>query len=153
MTSLSNDNKTIHFTDAIETDFAAGGSEDIMSGWVAQEFNVTAEAGRGEYGKTFLTNNVESWLQGDPTPSELSEERGVSLRVSSSLQDGAVPSAELDSQRLDLHWGSFRAALKATTINGTCGAFFWVRPLFITGTQRSYRFWTDGSTSLNLTED
>jgi hypothetical protein len=131
MTSISNVHETIHFTDVIETNFEAARGDDIMVGWVAQEFNVTAEAGRGEYGKAFLTNNVASLFQGDPRPSELSDEGGVSLRVSSSLQDGAVPSAELDSRRLDLHWGSFRAALKPTTINGTCGAFFWVRSLFL----------------------
>ena len=41
--------------------------------------------------------------------------------------DGLVPMGEMASNRTDMLYGSFRAAMKLTQTNGTCGAFFWVR--------------------------
>lgn len=40
-----------------------------------------------------------------------------------------VPSAEIVSARDDILYGSFRIAMKTTSVNGTCAAFFFVRPL------------------------
>jgi hypothetical protein len=46
--------------------------------------------------------------------------------VKSDLVDGMVPVAELDTRRLDLFYGTFRASMKVTSVPGTCAAFFWV---------------------------
>ncbi|KAH6850124.1 glycoside hydrolase family 16 protein [Chaetomium sp. MPI-CAGE-AT-0009] len=36
-----------------------------------------------------------------------------------------VSVAELDTERLDLWWGTFRAMMKVSRVGGTCAAFFW----------------------------
>ncbi|KAL2164094.1 hypothetical protein VTH06DRAFT_3308 [Thermothelomyces fergusii] len=36
-----------------------------------------------------------------------------------------VPVAELDTRRLDMMWGTFRAMMKVSPVAGTCAAFFW----------------------------
>lgn len=39
--------------------------------------------------------------------------------------DQYVSVVEADTFRTDMMYGSFRAGIKTTNINGTCGAFFW----------------------------
>ncbi|KAH7313280.1 family 16 glycoside hydrolase [Stachybotrys elegans] len=111
------------FADMLETDFTQ--TEDIATNgdWVRQGFNVTAEAGRGEYGKAFLPDNVFSHRT---SATGSGTDAGVQLRVRS-LVSGTdmVPVAELDTSRRDLHWGSFRAGMKLAEVEGTCAAFFW----------------------------
>lgn len=41
-------------------------------------------------------------------------------------ESGFIPSAEINSDRADMRFGSFRVGMKVTGVNGTCGAFFWV---------------------------
>lgn len=119
------------FTDLIETDFLH--LDDVVknSDWVRQDYNVTAEAGRGNYGMDFTIDNVignrladnSSWAG----PGVLPGDAGVQLRVGADILSGDfVPTAEIDSSRSDLLFGSFRASMKLTDIAGTCGAFFWV---------------------------
>ena len=43
--------------------------------------------------------------------------------------DQYVSVVEADTFRTDMRYGSFRAGIKATNINGTCGAFFWYTPV------------------------
>ncbi|PHH61060.1 hypothetical protein CDD81_828 [Ophiocordyceps australis] len=82
--------------------------------WVRQEFDVSAAAGRGKYGKAFRADKVQ--IGGS----------GLELGVGSQLVQGeAVPVAEVDSARADVHWGSYRAGIKLTAVPGTCSAFFW----------------------------
>jgi hypothetical protein len=113
----------------LETDF--GTVQDMAStvDWVRQEYNVSAEDGRGEHGKAFRSTNVEprleSSVEGDGGAGDVGK-AVLQLKVGASLGDGAVPAAEVDSARLDLHWGSFRTGMKVTSTNGTCAAFFWV---------------------------
>lgn len=56
------------------------------------------------------------------------KDTGLALVVSGELRNETVLGAEMDSKRLDLHWGSFRAGMKVSDVNGTCAAFFWVSP-------------------------
>lgn len=120
------DAETWTFTDVLETDFRTWRQLSKDSSWDEQSFNVSAKDGRGSYGKYFTTANIEaqSVMEQDQDPSE--RDGGLELRVGSSLVDNAIPSAELDTARLDLHWGSYRASMKVTGIAGTCAAFFWV---------------------------
>ena len=116
------------FTDVIETDFTR--MDDMMqnSDWVPTSYEVSAEKGRGEYGKIFDKENVVHRREGseeDPQPPE-DAARGLELVVDQELVDGHVPGAEIDTARLDIHWGSFRVGMRTTDVNGTCAAFFWV---------------------------
>lgn len=114
----------IVFLDLLETDFTKINDISTEQDWRRQQFNVSAQAGRGSYGKAFMPENVET------RPAETSRksggDAGLILGVGSDVRDGAVSVAEIDSARLDLHWGTFRAGMKLTATSGTCAAFFWV---------------------------
>ena len=57
---------------------------------------------------------------------KLGRQAGLELYVKG-VQEGDeyVSVVEADSRRMDMMYGSFRAGIKTTGINGTCGAFFW----------------------------
>jgi hypothetical protein len=57
----------------------------------------------------------------------------LAVRGGGVLVDGMVPVAELDTRRLDVGWGSFRASMKVPAVAGTCAAFFWVSCFFFLG--------------------
>ncbi|PNY24243.1 Beta-glucanase [Tolypocladium capitatum] len=107
------------FTDVVESDFTKITTISQDKDWVRQQFNVSAKDGRGQYGKTFGLDNIVS----GPKASGASA-AGLDLRVGT-LNNDAVPGAEIDSARMDMHWGSYRTGMKLTNINGTCAAFFW----------------------------
>ena len=110
------------FTQALESDFTKVTDLSHDAEWVRQQFNVTAEAGRGKYGKAFSLNNV---APKSPSLDASNSNGGIQLRVGGNVVDGAVPTAEIDSARMDMYWGSYRAGMKLTNVKGTCGAFFW----------------------------
>ncbi|KAK3295531.1 concanavalin A-like lectin/glucanase domain-containing protein [Chaetomium fimeti] len=121
------------FTDLLETDFTRlartaadnddddeegdGDDDDIWTsgttGWARQAFNMSRARARGEYGEMFAVGNVGVG------------EAGLGLVVRSEVVDGMVSVAELDTERLDLRWGTFRAMMKVSRVRGTCAAFFW----------------------------
>lgn len=127
-TNPNNDTETWLFTEMLETDFTKLHDVSQSKAWERQEFNVSAKDGRGLYGKQFKISNVQ------PRPGSLVEGdfkappngAGLELRVNSSMYNEAVAGAEVDSKRLDLQWGSYRAGMKVTDTIGTCAAFFWV---------------------------
>lgn len=54
------------------------------------------------------------------------DEAGLELFVRKLGSDTEhISVAEVDSRRTDMRYGSFRAGIKATDVDGTCGAFFW----------------------------
>ncbi|KAF4984923.1 hypothetical protein FDECE_16975 [Fusarium decemcellulare] len=108
------------FMDRLETSFNQACDISRNRDWVRQQFTVSAESGRGDYGKAFTPKNVRACMT---TPSDA--DSGLALRVGSIIDDGTVSAGEVDTARLDLHWGSFRAGIKLTAENGTCAAFFW----------------------------
>jgi hypothetical protein len=60
-------------------------------------------------------------------PGSLGGDPGVRLTVNGGpATDGYVKTAEMDSHRTDLLWGTYRASMKLTPVPGTCSAFFWV---------------------------
>ncbi|KAH7127703.1 glycoside hydrolase family 16 protein [Dactylonectria macrodidyma] len=111
------------FMDLLETDFTRIKDLSENPGWVRQQFNVSAENGRGAYGKAFTPSNIITLSMDGEAGS--GRRPGLGLRVGSAIQDDAVPVAEIDTARRDLHWGSYRAGMKLTATNGTCAAFFW----------------------------
>lgn len=118
------------FTEVIETDFTKLKSIAAAKDWQRQEFNVSAEAGRGKYSKYFTPNNVVVG-PGVANKGASGKQAGVELSVGATIVNDAVPVAEMDSARQDLLWGSFRAGMKLTPVKGTCAAFFWVRKLLM----------------------
>ncbi|KAH8879869.1 concanavalin A-like lectin/glucanase [Thozetella sp. PMI_491] len=106
------------FTDLIESDFAKTNNISANADWVRQAFNLTNTRARGDYGEMFSANNVAANPSGATDP-------GLALMVRAQRVEGMVPVAEIDTERMDLFWGSFRASLKLSKTPGTCAAFFW----------------------------
>ncbi|KAM0419604.1 hypothetical protein ACHAPD_003167 [Fusarium lateritium] len=113
----------IVFMDRLETDFGQLQTISQSHDWVAQKFTVSAEDGRGNYSKAFEPTNVAIQVTHPQDHPDLGH--GVELRVSSTISNDTIPGSEIDTKRLDLHWGSFRAGMKLTDVKGTCAAFFW----------------------------
>ncbi|GIZ46952.1 hypothetical protein CKM354_001005400 [Cercospora kikuchii] len=137
------------FTDALETDFFHVGdlARDTNSAWIPQAYNVTPGNANGPFGKASRVENVvanpmrggrDVWdgegIDGED-PGLGSWTRSTLISSSSDEDDdededegggggSMIPMSEIVSSRTDILYGSFRIALKATNINGTCGAFF-----------------------------
>ncbi|TDZ18368.1 Beta-glucanase [Colletotrichum orbiculare MAFF 240422] len=112
------------YTDLIETDFTKVISIEHNIDWIRQEFNKSDKNARGPLGEKFMVTNVAAVHESAP-PNGLGSDAGLRLVVKGSKVDGLVPVAEIDSARHDLHYGSFRAAMKVPDVAGTCAAFFW----------------------------
>lgn len=114
----------------VEADFLHLSQVGTSFGWQPQAYNVTAEDARGSFGKQAETGNVipnplkdaNAWL-GEAVNGG---DAGLQMWVRGQDSNGMVPMAEIDGTRSDLLYGSFRIGMKATSVNGTCGAFFWV---------------------------
>ncbi|KAG6229897.1 hypothetical protein E4U34_002054 [Claviceps purpurea] len=122
------------FTDRLETNFASLSDFNRNSAWTRQQFNVSAESGRGKYGKSFEVENVFSYAgpnvfeHQDAKRDVKKSPRAMGLRVGSiPTAMGAIGAAEIDSARTDMFWGSYRVLMRLTRASGTCAAFFWYR--------------------------
>ncbi|KFA52775.1 hypothetical protein S40293_01005 [Stachybotrys chartarum IBT 40293] len=112
------DGRRLLFMDLLESDFTETEDISLDTDWVRQSFNVSAEAGRGEFGKAFLPDNIKIHRTED-------DDTGLGLRVARGTDSEFVPVAEIDTSRVDLLWGSYRAGMKLSGVEGTCAAFFW----------------------------
>ncbi|KAI9870286.1 MAG: hypothetical protein M1830_004440, partial [Pleopsidium flavum] len=119
------------FTDLLETDFLHLQNITLDSDWVPQNYTVNSLAARGAYGKNASLDNVVA----NPLNSTYEwTGRGVSggnpglqLYVRGGVpKDGLIPMGEVATARVDMLYGSFRAAIKLSDTPGTCAAFFWV---------------------------
>lgn len=129
------------YTDLLESDFLHLPNITTDTDWDPQKYNISADIARGPFGKNATLQNVVSnplkskdknvWTG----ESQLGGDAGLQLIVRGGVpSDGLIPMAELTTERNDLYYGSFRAGMKLTGTNGTCGAFFWVcRVLFRLG--------------------
>lgn len=126
--NLIHDEKEVVFTDLLESDFTKLKDISVDTDWVVQEWQVDAKASNGPYGRKTQRRNVvsnpidgdsEKTVNGDPA-----EDAGLNLFVRP-VEDDLVPVSEVDTARTDILYGSMRASIKATGVNGTCGAFFW----------------------------
>ncbi|KAM0260033.1 hypothetical protein ACHAQJ_002957 [Trichoderma viride] len=115
------------FMNMLESKFFELKNISLDSTWKRQQYNVSARAGRGEYGKSFAIGNVYDITSNDEEDSVTSNDSdsGVALVVGSTVANDSVPVAEIDTAREDMHYGSYRAGMKLTPVNGTCSAFFW----------------------------
>lgn len=114
------------FTNMLESKFFELRNISRDGTWRRQQYNVSARVGRGEFGKAFAAGNVYTIAPDGQDDSAESAGDGVGLVVGSTVVDDAIPVAELDSARNDMHYGSYRAGMRLTAVNGTCAAFFWV---------------------------
>lgn len=129
--TIDNSAEPYIFTDLIESDFLHLPNITQDTDWRRQSFNKTAAEGRGPYGMNYniaqVTSNPildENTWSGD---GENGGDPGVQLTVSGGIPaNGYIQTAELDSTREDLLWGTYRTAMKLTLNPGTCSAFFWV---------------------------
>ena len=117
------------YTELMESDFTTLKKIAVDTDWILQEWQVDANASRGPYGRKTLPGNAVSNPAKDLTVSDVGKlggQAGLELYVRK-LEAGEthISVAEVDSFRSDMLYGSFRAGIKTTGINGTCGAFFW----------------------------
>jgi hypothetical protein len=83
-------------------------------GWDVQEYNASAAPDQGVYARYTSRYNLEYGTD------------GLRLMVRPPNSNHSIGGAEISSVRSDMLYGSFRVAMKSTTVNGTCGAIFWV---------------------------
>lgn len=125
------------FTDLFETDFLHLTDFTRENGWYRN--NYTTQPGKNVMAKwaspsNILANPLEdeySWAG----PAVNGTDAGAQfwVRPDYGPNKDYVGTAELASYRSDIIYGSFRVAVKASAVNGTCTAFFWVRhPPFAT---------------------
>ncbi len=125
--SGSSNNDHVLFTDLIETDFTRlPNTTNLIQhpDWAPQAFNLTRQKARGDYGEMFAVENVQHG-------GGMGQDLQLVVRGVNELVGGMVGVAELDTRRLDLWWGSFRASMKVSAVGGTCAAFFWVSVLVL----------------------
>ncbi|KAL8735929.1 MAG: hypothetical protein Q9166_000491 [cf. Caloplaca sp. 2 TL-2023] len=116
------------YTDLSETDFLH--IKNINeSAWLPQSYNVDQDVARGPFGKDaspkqIITNPLKSrydWAGNGINGGDA----GLQIIVSTPGKGSSIPMGELATNRSDMMYGSFRAAIKLTGQEGTCGAFFW----------------------------
>jgi hypothetical protein len=124
------------FTEILETDFLHVGNlqHDTSDAWIPQAYNTTPKQARGPYGKASQVENVKlnplhnAWDWAGP--GIRGQDPGLQLWTRDNLikipgtSKSTVPMSEIVSTRDDMLYGSFRIGVKATAVNGTCGAFF-----------------------------
>ncbi|KAI1082219.1 glycoside hydrolase family 16 protein [Whalleya microplaca] len=122
------------FTDLLESDFVhldiTDGTKGYGAyGWASQDFNMSKEAARGNYGESFTTQDVVSNKIADSAvfegPGSKGGDAGLHLVVKSQVQDGMVTGAQIATTDLNYYYGTYRAGIKITDVPGTCSAFFW----------------------------
>jgi hypothetical protein len=114
------------FTDYLETDF----TRNTVDGWRPQEYNVSSKEARGPYGKQAMPGNVVPSTQGLQLWAKPAIQAEWTLPNGTVMRDMVIPMSEVDTERIDMLYGSFRIRAKLSGVSGTCGAFFWVRLSF-----------------------
>ncbi|RPA76342.1 concanavalin A-like lectin/glucanase [Ascobolus immersus RN42] len=116
------------FTDLLESDFTSLSSITADTDWRPQEWKMDALKSRGQFGRSTEVENVIS----NPEKKKGSGigknggEAGLELWARApEAGDEHVRVGEVASSREDIIFASIRAGIKPTTVNGTCGAFFW----------------------------
>jgi hypothetical protein len=146
------------FTDLIESDFLT--IQDIASDtdWSIQRYWTSYDPSSGYYGENFTSANVVSnplkynYSLEEPTKSQLGGDAGLQLWVRSDIQsNGLIPCGQVKTTRDDIQYGSFRAGMKLTPVNGTCSAFFSVCQRFMILQSIWFRCISDFSNSIITT--
>ncbi|KAL8887734.1 MAG: hypothetical protein Q9215_004736 [Flavoplaca cf. flavocitrina] len=114
------------YTDALESDFLHLADINAQQDWARQVWNIPA-VGTAPWGRNATLDNViTNPLPGDVgTTGVKGGDPGLEIRVSAGEpRGGAVKNGEIATIRRDMKYGSFRAGIKYTPQDGTCGAFF-----------------------------
>ncbi|KAJ4334774.1 hypothetical protein N0V87_006578 [Didymella glomerata] len=125
--------KYLLFTDSIQTDFRGMTSLNDSSDWKIKDLRLEYVPNKSRFGRIVEDRNVIFNPAVDPlvTPDGPSQQgadvdAGLQLIVRSELvEDNLVSTGQIQSIREDVRFGSFRAYMKSTPINGTCAASFW----------------------------
>jgi hypothetical protein len=103
------------YTELEETDFTT--VQNLLgpaAGWELQEYTLPANDSLAQpYARQMTRDNI------------MYSNEGLQLVVMPAV-NGVVSGAEIATPRSDIHYGSFRAAMRTSSVSGTCGAFFWV---------------------------
>ncbi|KAL8849381.1 MAG: hypothetical protein Q9221_005619 [Calogaya cf. arnoldii] len=114
------------YTDVLESDFLHLKDLNAQNDWARQIWDIPA-VGTAPWGRNMtLENVITNPLPGDVgTTGVNGGDPGLEIRVSAGAPRGsAVKSGEIATVRRDMKYGSFRAGIKYTPQDGTCGAFF-----------------------------
>ncbi|KAL9583923.1 MAG: hypothetical protein Q9212_002421 [Teloschistes hypoglaucus] len=120
------------YTDLVESDFLH--IKDIsQAGWMPQKYTVNPALARGPFGKDANPNQIAmnplkskyDWAGEGINGGDAGAQ--VIVRGGTPAKGGMIPMGEMDTNRTDMLYGSFRAGVKLTGLPGTCGAFFWYR--------------------------
>lgn len=119
------------WTDSIETDFTAVRDIETSQDWAVQKWTSARNVSEAPYGRLREARNVVAnpATGGNGAVGKDGSPAGLQLFVRSVLEDdnALVPVGEIFSKREDIQYGSFRAGIQASSVNGTVGAFFWYR--------------------------
>lgn len=126
---------TTIFTNILETDFLHLFTLKDTQDWIPQNYTVSPALARGTYGKNaslsnILTNPLQSAYDFTGIGTNNSGAGGLQLYVrsgSTATAGSLIGASELVTNRSDILYGSFRAGMKVTPVNGTCSAFFFYR--------------------------
>ncbi|PSR77982.1 concanavalin A-like lectin/glucanase domain-containing protein, partial [Coniella lustricola] len=123
-------------TDLIETNFFnITGDISHNTDWIAQNWSEDASVARGAYGEMMNVANVltaaaatekEDVDDSNDKAGGGADKKGLQITVvGEPTADGDVQGGEIDTARLDVFYGTFRASMKLTGVAGTASAFFW----------------------------
>lgn len=119
------------YTDLVESDFLHIKNLN-ESGWIAQTYIVEPAVARGPFGKNATPHQIAmnplkskyDWAGDGINGGDAGAQ--VIVKGGSPGKGGLIPMGEMNTNRTDMLYGSFRAGVKLTGQAGTCGAFFWV---------------------------
>ena len=125
----------ILFTNILETDFLHLSSVEATQDWLPQNYAVDSALARGPYGKNATLGNVipnplQSAYDWAGEGMAGAGDGGLQLYVRAGATapiNSLIGMSEVVTNRSDILYGSFRAGIKTTSINGTCAAFFFYR--------------------------
>jgi hypothetical protein len=124
--------RTVLYTDAIHVNFRALHDLSDSKDWKIKYVRFNYEPNSGRYGKRVAKENIvpnpvrDSSLGWDsPSVQGAGVDAGLQLIVRGQLTDNLVSTAQIQSRREDIQFGSFRSYMKTTRISGTCASHFW----------------------------
>jgi hypothetical protein len=114
VSSSSNQIASLLFTEAVQKDFRKLSSLNDSKDWEIKQLMLDAVPDMDRLGRIVEDKNI------------ILNATGLQLIVRSTLVEGdLVSTGQIQSTREDIRFGSFRAYMQTSPINGTCAASFW----------------------------
>ncbi|KAJ4319041.1 hypothetical protein N0V94_004092 [Neodidymelliopsis sp. IMI 364377] len=125
--------RTLFFTDAVQVNFRTLSTLEDSHDWKIKTYRREYVPNSDRYGKlveakNIVPNPLQNTSAGWSSPSlqGANVAAGLQLIVRAALTpENLVSTAQIESVRDDIRFGSFRAYVKSTPVNGTCAASFW----------------------------